>query len=86
MLMQNEGLKLSECVYFLQLITENYSTERCSLAWALNDFYLLLVRGELPQRYRHASRRLSQRSLGCEIVSNPVCYISVFRRPLQMGK
>jgi hypothetical protein len=49
----------------------------------LNDSYLLLARGELPQRYRHASRRVSQRSLSCEIVSNPVCYVSVSERPLQ---
>jgi hypothetical protein len=37
----------------------------------LDDFYLLLARSGLALRYRHAPRRVSQRSLSCEIVSNP---------------
>ena len=36
-----------------------------------DDFCLLLARSGLALRYRHASRRVSQRSLSCEIVSNP---------------
>ena len=37
----------------------------------LDDFCLLLARSGLSLRYRHASRRVSQRALSCEIVSNP---------------
>lgn len=36
-----------------------------------DGFYLLLARTGLALRYRHASKRVSQRSLSCEIVSNP---------------